>query len=530
MARSNAGQLTKDIRNNFAGGVNLYLGPRQIKDNESPNATNCDFKGKGGVGSRAGYSEVGSVADSRTAIYGMAEYHTASLAQLIKFASNGSNVALYHSQDGGVWTAVTGTTFTDGINVDVVQAEGWDGTTRGSGGTLFSFNGTDQMVKYNGTSWSSHTGATKGYYGAYYDNRLWCVDETYSDTLNFSTKTPDATKVLDFSTNGTSSNPGTVTILPGSGAVITGLKVFKNKLYIFLANAIYRLYPASASNTFTVELVTNSVGCVAHRTIVQVGEDLFFAGDNGIYSLGDVGTYTDVRTANKSARVQRLFDALTGGLKAKLSAEYYNFKYHLFYSLYGSQNDSCLVYDIRYQAWQDWRNMAANSATVYTDTTKTKNLYFGSPTTGKVFKMYDTVSDNGTAITSQWYSKSFDEDEPDTVKLFLDSTFIFAALNGATTVSVIFDDSEISSTSTLTQQNPQGGFGRDAFGVMPFGDTTNTVSVTQIINTPQRMRAKGQKFAVQYRIVSTGQWQLDAITQTLIPFSHYKFPAENKIN
>lgn len=529
MAKSTAGQLTKDIRNNFAGGVNLYLGPRQIKDNESPNATNCDFKGKGGIGSRIGYSEIGAVADSRTAIYGMAEYRTNSLAQLIKFASNGANVALYHSQDEGAWSAVTGTTFTDATNIDVVEAEPWDGTTR-STGMLFSFNGVDQMVKYDGTSWASHTGATKGFFGAYYDNRLWCVDETYLDTLNFSTKTPDATKVLDFATNGTSSNPGTVTILPGSGARITGLKVFKNKLYIFLSNAVYRLSPASTANTFTVELVTNSIGCVAHRSIAQVGEDLFFAGDNGIYSLGDVGTYTDVRTANKSARVQRLFDALTGPLKAKLSAVYSNFKYHLFYSLYGTNNDSCIPYDIRYQAWQDWRNMAANSATLYTNTTKTQNVYFGTPNTGQVFKMYDTVKDAGALITSEWYSKSFDEDEPDTMKLFLDSTFIFAALNGTTTVAVIFDDSEVSSSATLTQQNPQGGFGRDAFGVQAFGDNTNTVTVTQIINSPQRMRAKGQKFAVQYRITSTGQWQLDAITQTLIPFGHYKFPAANKLN
>ncbi len=36
----------------FSGGANLFLSPRQIKDTESPQTINCDFKGKGGVGNR----------------------------------------------------------------------------------------------------------------------------------------------------------------------------------------------------------------------------------------------------------------------------------------------------------------------------------------------------------------------------------------------------------------------------------------------------------------------------------------------
>src|SRR4030067_2507064 len=123
-------KLVKKIYDNFAGGVNLYLGSRQIKDNESPEETNTDFIGTGGVNNRPGYTQTGTVADSRTEIWGMCEYRTATLNQLIKFASNSSNVALYYGT-GGAWTAVTGTTFTDNLNVDVVQAEAWDGTTRG---------------------------------------------------------------------------------------------------------------------------------------------------------------------------------------------------------------------------------------------------------------------------------------------------------------------------------------------------------------------------------------------------------------
>ena len=525
------GQLNKRVRQDFGGGVNNYLGPRQVKDNESPEALNCDFKGKSGVGNREGYSEIGAVADDRTEIWGMAEFHDSTADQLIKFASDGSNIALYHSTDGGAWTAVTGTTFTDNVNMDVVQAISTTTSPYvGGDGTLFSFNGTDTMVKYDGSSWASHTGAATLLYGALYDNRLWGVDPTYKDTLKFSTKTPDATQPLNFVTDGTSSTKGTVTFRPGSGEEIIGIKSFKNYLYVFLRNAIFRLSAASAANTFTVELITSAVGCVSHRSIEQVEEDLLFAADDGIYSLGEVANYTSIRTTNKSLRVQGIFDALDGADKQKLVGSYHNFKYHLFYPEFGGENTTCAVYDVRYKGWQIWTNIAGQDATTYTDSTGAKGLYFGEPSTGEVNMMYSGTTDDGTAISSSWTSASFDEDNPDVLKLFMHSTFVFGDLGGSVTVKVIFDDSEVSATTTVTQQKPQGGFGRGVFGRSAFGDNVNNITVTQYINQPLRLKAKGKKFAVQYQITSTGQWRLDGVTQTMIVFGHYKFPASLKLN
>ena len=93
-----------------------------------------------------------------------------------------------------------------------------------------------------------------------------------------------------------------------------------------------------------------------------------------------------------------------------------------------------------------------------------------------------------------------------------------------------FDDSLIGATSTIYQGTPQGGFGRDAIGRMSFGDATNEITITNIIHKPQRIRAKGQKFAIKYKISSSDVWQLDNISQTYIPFDHYKFPSYLKLN
>ena len=144
--------------------------------------------------------------------------------------------------------------------------------------------------------------------------------------------------------------------------------------------------------------------------------------------------------------------------------------------------------------------------------------------------MYSGTTDDGTTITSAWSSKSFDEGEPDLIKLYFDHTFVFGSLNGSVTIDIIFDDSIVSESATLTQRNPQGGFGNSTFGRSRFGGAVNTLTVSNVVNQPERIKAKDQKFAVQYRLTSTGSWRMDTIATTYIPMSHFKLPAANKLN
>ena len=521
-----AAKLKKKYRDKFAGGVNSYLGVRQIKDDESPDMVNCDFKGEGGIGNRDGYTEIGTPATYTSGVYGTTSLHTSAKHQLIKFASNGSNIVLAHSTDGGAWTNVTGTTFTDSLNIDSVQAKS----------NIYVSNGTDVMREWDGSAWSDTTNGTKGFYTTYYNHRLWVVDETNPSYLNFSGQWgaagigdggTETDKLGDFS----DATAGFIAFKFGSGAEITGLRVFRNALYVFLRDSIYSVVPASAANTFTITQVTNAVGCVSHRSIDQVQEDLYFASDSGVFSLGEVANYAlSIRSTEKSGKIQQVFTNLTSANKGKLVGKYFNFKYHLFYSLFGTNNDSVVAYDTRYGGWVDWRNISANDAVKYTDSTNAEFLHFGHPTNSEVHKMYKGTTDDGTAISSYFTTKSFDEKLPDILKVYFDHTFVFGAITGSVTITVIFDDSLTASTATLTQTSPQGGFGRDAFGVKAFGDASNTVTVTSFIGAPQRMTVSDQKFAVQYKIASSGSWRLDDITTTYKPLNHYAFPSGNKLN
>jgi len=117
------GKIDKRYRDNFAGGANLYLGVRQIKDNESPDMTNCDFYGKGGVGNRQGYSIIGAAdATNNDGVVGMSSLHTASIHQMLRFCKNGAtDVKMEHSTDGAAWTQVADV-FAASLNVDTCQA------------------------------------------------------------------------------------------------------------------------------------------------------------------------------------------------------------------------------------------------------------------------------------------------------------------------------------------------------------------------------------------------------------------------
>jgi hypothetical protein len=519
-------KIEKSIRKDWTGGLNPYLGVRQIKDNESPDMANCDFYGKGGVGSRLGYTKVGTTSTYTTAGWGLGTLHTNTYHQMLKFIDNGVNVVLATSTDGAAWSNVTGTTFVQ-KNIDGCQAAG----------SFYIGNGSDAMKHWDGAAWNVTTNGTLGYYPTFYNNRIWVVDETYPERINFSGQWGASDNAESGGTTSSTlgsfsdATAGWISFRYGSGTRVKGLKVFKNALYVFLSDAIYSVAPASAADTFTVTLITNSVGCVSHRSIAQVEEDLMFAADDGVYSLGEVANYTSVRTTNKSAKVIEIFNALDGGAKAELCAEYYNFKYHLFYSSDNTTNNACIVYDIRYKGWMKWTGMNGMAATLYEDSNGDITLNFLDAGNAEVYEMYSGSTDNGTDISSYYYTKSFDEDLPDTLKVYFDHTFIFQTLNGTVSLRVIYNDLEVAVTKSFSQLNPIGGMARQPMGYGAMGIVLNgDTSVTNYIGTPRRFRSSKKRFAVQYKISSSDQWQLDTITTTFKPLSHYSFPSLYKLN
>ena len=100
----------------------------------------------------------------------------------------------------------------------------------------------------------------------------------------------------------------------GSGAgsirvddTITGLKVFRDNLFIFCENRIFKL-SGSSSSDFAISAVTRDIGCINGDTIQEFAGDLIFLGPDGLRTVAGTARIGDVELGTISSNVQSIFD------------------------------------------------------------------------------------------------------------------------------------------------------------------------------------------------------------------------------
>ena len=99
----------------------------------------------------------------------------------------------------------------------------------------------------------------------------------------------------------------------GAGSIkvddtITGLKVFRDSLFIFCENRIFKLTGSSTSD-FRVVPVTRNIGCLNGDTIQEFGGDLVFLGPDGLRTVAGTQNIGDTELGTISRNVQSIFDA-----------------------------------------------------------------------------------------------------------------------------------------------------------------------------------------------------------------------------
>jgi hypothetical protein len=88
---------------------------------------------------------------------------------------------------------------------------------------------------------------------------------------------------------------------------ITGLKAFRDNLFIFCENRIFQL-TGSSSSDFAVKPVTRNIGCINGQTIQEFAGDLIFLGPDGLRTIAGTARIGDVELGTISSNVQSLFD------------------------------------------------------------------------------------------------------------------------------------------------------------------------------------------------------------------------------
>ena len=197
------------------------------------------------------------------------------------------------------WTAVTTAGSPTMTGVDVVRFERYNWTEE----ILLLTDGVNPAAKYNGTTYTQITHAnapTDPKFASAFANHLWLAGDP-AEPFNIYFSAPNSDTDFD-----PANGAGVINI----GFTVTQLKSFRNQLYVFGQNQIKRIIGDNYSN-FTVENVTNDLGCVAPDTVVEFGGDIIFLGPDGIRPISGTSRIGDVELETVSREIQKTFENYT---------------------------------------------------------------------------------------------------------------------------------------------------------------------------------------------------------------------------
>ena len=239
------------------------------------------------------------------------------------FSSSGtlqidSEIFTYTGKTSTTFTGVTratGATSAAAHIVDSAVSESW--TERDTGRTnagkytfeRFNFDGNEKIIVTDGT------------------NNPTVFNTSFSATDVTESSVEGAKFVTAFKSHmfyaGMSSTPQTLVFSQpfdedafnsGSGAgsikvddTIVGMKAFRNDLFIFCENRIFKL-TGSSSSDFAITPVTRNIGCINGDTIQEFAGDLIFLGPDGLRTVAGTARIGDVELGTISANVQSIFD------------------------------------------------------------------------------------------------------------------------------------------------------------------------------------------------------------------------------
>jgi len=194
------------------------------------------------------------------------------------------------------WDAVTVSGTPDMTNVSRVRFLNYNGSFE----LMLLTDGVNPAAVYDGTTYTQLTHANAPVdpkFAEEFGSHLFLAGSSASpQTLTFSAPLT----ATDFSP---ASGAGSIKV----GFAITGLKKFRNELFIFGANNIKKLTGTNTAD-FTLQSVTSNLGCVAPDSVVEFGGDLLFLGPDGIRPISGTDRIGDVELAPVSKEIQDIFD------------------------------------------------------------------------------------------------------------------------------------------------------------------------------------------------------------------------------
>tara|TARA_R100001163_G_C5065566_1_gene203557 strand:- start:1064 stop:3352 length:2289 start_codon:yes stop_codon:yes gene_type:complete len=162
----------------------------------------------------------------------------------------------------------------------------------------------------------------------------------------------------------------------GTSDFTVGITSFtEDSVLIFNKNSIYRVVGTTNITGAAVQILTDEIGATARDTITQIGKNVFFLSDNGVYSLEFLDQYNLRGTqVPLSEPIQGTIDRINQTLAPLSKAVYFDNRYYLAVPLDSTRgandatnNNTIIVYNFLNNQWESIDSIDSQNPFSYTN-------------------------------------------------------------------------------------------------------------------------------------------------------------------
>ena len=380
--------LLFDATGSFSGGMDSISAPRLISEFSSSELINVDIDRTGTAETRRGTKSLSltAVPEGTALVQGMSYFNTLNYDQMVIC----KNRKIFYFDSGvgeGGWQQEGSSYLTNSSDDTVVFAQLED--------KLFFCDGVSGLKYFDGVSVQSvnaGSGAPSAVkHLASHTNRLFAVPSGEPDTIYVS-------DLLD--AEGTSSWSVVQSIrIGGDGDPITAIFPWTGfRLLAFKRNATFLINADPAETNIAnweIQNVDKSVGCIAPRSLAQVGADVYWLSSDGVRTLRRTlaGTEQEISDA-LSKPIENIVQELNVDAAPRAAGFYYLNRYILSFPTGNSAiNDTTIVFNTDFKVWSGkWSGIRGQCWARYSSPTS-EVLCLGT-SNGKVLRWTGNVPDS----------------------------------------------------------------------------------------------------------------------------------------
>ena len=302
------------------------------------------------------------------------------------------------------------------------------------------------------------------------------------------------------------------------GSPITGLEVFRDQLIIFTEVSIQRLVGNTIAD-FTLQPVTNDLGCIESDTIQEVGGDIMFLAPDGLRLLSATDRIGDFGLGVVSKNIQ---DNLVTFISTNTNFTSCVVREKSQYRIFGYNNNitqenaqGILATQFAEQGGVNMQYAETRGIRAFVADSNyhlNSEVILFSNNDGYLYQMESGSDFDGTAITISFATPFIPIEDPRVRKTFY-KIFLYTDPQGSVafdlSLKLDFDEAGTVQPAPISIQNVQGVVG--FFGTGVFGTTTYGAKLVKLFES----QVVGSGFAVSFLFDSATQappFSLDALT------------------